>query len=431
MFAAGVSLLTGILFGLAPALKTSRVDVQQALRDGGRSIAGGRSLLGGALVVAEVALSMMLLIGAGLLIRSFAHLAAVDPGFDAPHVLSMQISINGRFKTKPELLAFNTQVLERVRGLPGVEAAGITHFLPLGRIIPGTGFWRADHPQPARGEEPITEVLCVMPGYFAAMNISLARGRVFNDQDRAGAPQRLVINQTLARQFFPNENPLGKHLKVYWGPVDAEIIGVVGDVRQTAIGTAPKPALFLPTLQFPTGPVNVVVRTHGDPKQLANAIQAQVHSIDRDLPISDVKTMDEYVSSSVSSSRFNTILLAGFAALALAMACVGIFGVVSYSVAQRTREIGVRRALGAGGASVMRLVLTQGLTLSVIGVGVGLAGAFAVTRILSSLLFGITPFDAVTFITVAMILTAVALLASLIPARRAARVDPMVALRYE
>jgi len=431
LFATAVSFLTGILFGLAPAFKAGKVDMQESLKDGGRSIAGGRSLIRSSLVVSEVALSMMLLVGAGLLIRSFARLAAVNPGFDAPHVLSMQVSVNGRFKTDAQLLNFNTQVLERVRALPEVEAAGITHFLPLGRIIPGTGFWRAEHPQPAPGEEPVTEVLCVMPGYFAAMNIPIERGRVFTDQDRAGAPQRLVINQTLARQFFPNEDPLGKHLKVMWGPVNAEIIGVVCDVHQTSLGKDPKPGLFLPTLQFPTSPVNIVVRTHGDPKQLANAIQAQIHSIDRDLPISDIKTMDEYVASSVSDSRFNTILLAGFAALALVMACVGIFGVVSYSVAQRTREIGVRRALGADAGSVMRMVLTQGMTVSVIGVAIGLAGAFAVTRVLSSLLFGVTPTDAVTFIGVATILTLVAFLASFLPARRAAKVDPMVALRYE
>jgi putative ABC transport system permease protein len=431
LFAAAVSLVTGILFGLAPAFKAGRVDMQESLKDGGRSVVGGRSLIRSTLVVAEVALSMMLLVGAGLLIRSFARLAAVNPGFDAPHVLSMQVSVGGRFKTDTQLLGFNTQLLERVRELPGVEAAGITHFLPLGRIIPGTGFYRADRPQPAPGEEPVTEVLCVMPGYFAAMNIPLERGRVFTDEDRAGAPQRLVINQTLARQFFPNEDPIGKHLKVWWGPVNAEIIGVVGDVRQAALGKDPKPGLFLPTLQFPTSPVNLVVRTHGDPKQLSNAIQAQVHSLDHDLPISDVKTMDEYVSSSVSSSRFNTILLAAFAALALLMACVGIFGVVSYSVAQRTREIGVRRALGANAGSVMRLVLTQGMTLSAIGVAIGLVGAFAVTRVLSSLLFGVTPTDSITFIGVAVILTAVAFLASFLPARRAAKVDPMVALRYE
>ena len=215
-----------------------------------------------------------------------------------------------------------------------------------------------------------------------------------------------------------------------WGPVNAEIIGVVGDVRQTSLGKDPKPGLFLPTLQFPTSPVNLVVRTHGDPKQLSNAIQAQVHLIDHDLPISDVKTMDEYVSSSVSASRFNTILLAAFAALALLMACVGIFGVVSYSVAQRTREIGVRRALGANAGSVMRLVLAQGMTLSVIGVAIGLAGAFGVTRA-DRVYYSASLTDFITFIGVAAILTAVAFLASFLPARRAAKVDPMVALRYE
>jgi putative ABC transport system permease protein len=432
LFTLGVSLATGILFGIAPALKAVRIDVQSALKDGGRGIAGGRSFTRGALVIAEIALSMILLVGAGLLIRSFSRLAAVDPGFDARHVLSMRLVEEGRFRANNAgMIAFNLRMLERVRAVPGVEAAGTSHFIPLGRMIPGTWFWRLDHPPPHHGEEPVTDVLCVLPGYFAAMNIPLERGRVFTEADRAGAPYRVVINQTLARDFFPSEDPIGKSLHVDWTQPAYEIIGVVGDVHQHSMGDVPKDEVFLPMLQNPTGPVYLVARTHGDPKLLASAIQAQIHSLDRDLPISYVKTMDEYVSGATAAPRFNTILLGGFAALALLLAAVGIFGVISYSVAQRTQEIGIRRALGANTSSVMQLVLAQALGLTAAGVAVGVGGAYALTRLMSTLLYGVTPTDVPTFAAVAATLSAVALLASYLPARKAAKVDPMVALRYE
>jgi putative ABC transport system permease protein len=433
LFTLAISVATGILFGLAPALKAARTDVHDALKAGGRGIAGGRSFLRSALVVGEFALSMILLVSAGLLIRSFARLANVNPGFDAPHVLTMQLATGGRFPDNQKFAEFNVQMLERVRAIPGVEAAGTSHFLPLGKIIPATGFWRADHPRPAHGEESITEVLVVMPGYFAAMNIPILGGRVFDDHDRASTTPQVVINQTVARQLYPGENPVGKSLYVQWGHenVPYEIAGVVGDVRQKGLGTDPKAGVFISNLQEPSGPSNLVVRTHGDPKMLALAIQKEIHTIDRDIPISGVKTMDEYVSASVAAPRFNTILLGVFAALALVLAAVGIFGVISYSVAQRTQELGIRRALGADSWSVMRLVLTQGIGLAGIGLAIGLAGAFAVTRLLESLLFGITATDPATFSVVAAILVAVAFLASYLPARRAAAVDPMVALRYE
>jgi putative ABC transport system permease protein len=432
LFTLAISLATGILFGLAPALKAARTDVHDALKAGGRGIASGRSFTRSVLVVAEVALSMILLVGAGLLIRSFAQLSHVDPGFDAPHVLTMQLATGGRFPTDQKFTEFNLNLLERVRAVPGVEAAGTSHFLPLGRIIPGTGFWRTDQPRPAHGSEPVTEVLVVMPGYFAAMNIPLLRGRVFEDRDRAvQKPHFVVINQTVARQFYPNENPIGKMLTVQWGADPYEIAGVVADVHQAAIATAPKPGVFISNLQEPSGPSNLVVRTHGDPKLQTQAIEREVHAIDREIAISDVKTMDEYVSASVAAPRFNTILLGAFAALALVLAAVGIFGVISYSVAQRTQELGIRRALGADTWSVMRLVLTQGLGLAGIGLAVGLAGAFAVTRLLESLLFGVTATDPLTFMAVGVMLTMVAMLASYLPARRAAGVDPIVALRDE
>ena len=281
-FTSAASLATGILFGLAPAIKAARSDIQQSLRDGGRGIAGGRSRLRNALVVAEVTLSMVLLVGAGLLIRSFARLASVTPGFDARHVLSMQLAEDGLFRKDEDLLLFNSEMLERVRRVPGVEAAGTSHFLPLGRIIPGTGFWRADRPRPNHGEEPVTEVLCVLPGYFAAMSIPLEQGRVFTERDRAGAPFAVVVNAALVRQIFPNEDPLGKRLYIQWGHPEAtyEIVGVVGDVRQQSLDQSAKPGLYLATLQEPTTPVYLVARTLGDPNQLARAIQAEIHCVE-------------------------------------------------------------------------------------------------------------------------------------------------------
>jgi putative ABC transport system permease protein len=323
--------------------------------------------------------------------------------------------------------------LERVRRLPGVEAAGTSHFLPLGRIIPGTGFWRADRPRPNHGEEPDTEVLCVMPGYFAAMSIPIERGRVFTDRDHGGAPFTVVVNDALARQIFPGEDALGKKLHIEWGRPETayEIIGVVGDVRQQSLDQPALPGLFLSTLQEPTTPVYLVARTFGDPRQLTHAIQAEIRSMNRAVPISEVRTMDAYVADSVAAPRFQAILLGGFAALAVLLAAVGIFGVISYAVAQRTQEIGVRRALGANTLGVMRLVLAQGLGLAVVGVAIGLAGGLAISRVLRTMLFGIAPTDALTFTSVAAGLLAVAFLASYLPARRAARIDPMRALRYE
>jgi putative ABC transport system permease protein len=433
LFALGLSAVTGILFGLAPVWRAVRSVIHQPLQEGARSITGARGRLGSLLVVGEVALAMVLATGAGLLIRSFARLSAVQPGFDAAHVLAMAINTSGRYQNDRELLDFKRQVLERVRAIPGVAAAATSHFLPLGRIIPGTAFRRADRPAPPPGDEPVTEVLVVMPGYFATMRIPLLRGRVFTDSDRQGAPPVLVINQTLAREFFSNEDPVGKHLFVWWGhPKQSyEIVGVVGDVHQKALGEQPKPGVFICDLQEPSGPVNLVVRAQGDPRRLVRAIESQVHAVDSEVPIAEVRTMDQYVSNSVAEPRFNTILLGSFAALALVLAAVGIFGVVSYSVAQRTRELGVRRALGADTAGVMRLVIGQGMTLVLIGVAAGAMGALALTRLLTSLLYGIAPGDPLTFAACAGVLMLAALAACYLPARRAAKIDPMVALRYE
>jgi putative ABC transport system permease protein len=430
LFATAISFATGVLFGLAPAFKAIRTDVQTSLKDGGRGVSPARSFARNALVVVEVALSMILLVGAGLLIRSFSKLASVNPGFDAQHVISMRLSEAGKYDEKTSV-EFNRQVLERVRAVPGVAAAGMSHFLPLSGLMSATGFWRADQPRPAHGEEPVTEVLVVMPGFFAAMNIPLIRGRVFDERDRSGAPNRVVINQTLANRFFPNEDPVGKVLTIQWGSEPYEIVGVVGDVRNRTLNAAPQPCVYVSNLQDPIAGGYLVARATGDPRQLVNAIRAEIRTLDRDLPLAEVKTMDEYVSSSVAAPRFNTILLGGFAALAVALAAVGIFGVISYSVTQRTRELGIRRALGADASDVVRLVLAHGGNLAACGIAIGAAGAIAATRLLRSLLYEVTPTDVTTFIAVAFLLACVAIAASYLPARRAATIDPAGALRYE
>jgi putative ABC transport system permease protein len=403
------------------------------LKEGARGISGSRGRTKAVLVVAEVSLAMTLAIGAGLLLRSFARLASINPGFAASHILSMEINFSGYLKdSDPRYLEFCHAMLERVRALPGVAAAGTSHFLPLGKIIPGTGFWRADRPTPPHGAEPVTEVLVVMPGYFAAMDIPIIRGRVFTEQDRKGAPLAVVVNKTLAREFYPGENPIGKPLTIQWGQGNPfQIVGVVGDVRQTSIKQAPKPGVFISNLQMPTGPLNLVVRTPLEPLKLRRAIEREVHSLNPEIAMSDVRTMDQYVTQSIAAPRFNTILLGGFSALALLLAAVGIFGVISYSVTQRTRELGIRRALGAGSGSIVGLVLSQGMRLSAIGIAVGGALSAAFSQALRKLLFDVAPTDFTTFGLVTLLLCGVSVAACYIPARRAAKLDPTAALRME
>ena len=432
-FAILATLATGVLFGLAPALRAGRVDLQDALKEGARGATTGRSRTRAALVVAEVALSMVLLVGAGLLIRSFARLLEVDPGFASNRVLTMRLSTAGRFQNLQQSAAFLDSMLDRVRSLPGVGAAGSIHFLPLSGLLSATGFWRDDQPQPSPGNEPVTQTFVITPGYFAAMGIPLARGRVFDERDRDGAPPVTIVNAELASRFFPGEDPIGKRLHVQWGrpQLKYEIVGVVGSIRHVGLEKAPEPALFLASRQEPHVFINLVVRTSGDAMSLVPAIKGEVRAVDRDIPISEVRTMDEYLTRSMARPRFNLVLIASFAGLALVLAAVGLFGVVSYSVAQRTHEIGIRRALGADDRQVVAMVVKQGMTLAAAGVVLGVAGAFALTRFLETLLFSVKRTDAPTYASVAAVLAAVALLASYLPARRAARVDPLAALRHE
>jgi putative ABC transport system permease protein len=428
-----VSLATGVVFGLLPALQASKPDLHAALKEGGRDRLGGgsRTRLRGLLVVAEVASAVVLLVGAGLLLKSFVRLRQVSPGFDTANVLTMQLSLPpSRYRDGASQAAFFRQLLQRVEALPGVRAAGAVAGLPLTGNMASRYFEIEGRPPRPAGEGLNANFNLASPGYFRALGVPLVSGRQFDERDASGAPEVVVVNETMARRFWPDEDPLGKRLRIANNPWRT-VVGVVADVKNDGLSAEPKPEMFYPLLQSPLPFMTLVVRTDTDPKTLAAAVGREVRAVDADEPVYDVKTMDERLAESVSPQRLTTLLVGVFAALAMTLAGVGIYGVISYSVAQRTREMGVRMALGAQKGDVLKLVLRQGLLLALAGVLIGLAGAFALTRVMSGLLYGVSVTDPATFAGVAVMLTAVALVACLVPALRAARVDPMVALRYE
>lgn len=433
LFALGISLLTAVLFGLVPALQVSRPQLQRTLQQGSqRTGVGGSRVFRQAFVIAEIALALLLLAGAGLLIRSFNRLVSVNPGFETAHLLTLEIFTSpAKYGDLQKRSQYVESILSEVRGVSGVDAAGSVHFLPLTGFVSGSCFGIAPGPQPDISS-PSSDFLVVTPGYFRAMGTPMLSGRDFGPQDRFGSPSVLIVNRAFARKFIADGNPIGKKLNVCWTvPNPVEIVGVVADARQTELKQPPQPTIFLANAQGPMYFARLVVRTRSDPRQMAHAVQAAVHRVDPDQAISDVETMQDVFSDSVSRPRFQLTLLLVFAGIAVLLASIGVYGVVSYSVSQRTQEIGIRLALGAGAADVSRLVLREGLLLGGLGVAVGLAGAVAFTRVLRSLLFEVTPTDPVTLGSVAGLLLAVAVAAALLPARRATKVDPMVALRYE
>ena len=430
-----IALGTGLLFGLVPALVASG-SANEALREGGRHGGGpgGRRALA-ILVVAEVALSLVLLTGAGLLIRSFSRLQNIDPGFRSAGLLTARVQLPAsRYDSDERSSRFYTDVLARVSGVPGVQSAAGVSFLPLAGLGIGTSFYRADGPPPAPGEAPSTDVRPVTPRFFRTMGIPHLAGRDFTDADRGDSPLVAVVSETLARRHFAGENPLGKRLHVSIGRppgMNLEIVGVVGDIKMTSLEGEARAAVYIPHTQLAIGLMTLVVRTDMAPLSLAGSVASAVQAIDPELPLADVQTMEEVVDANLARPRTVAVLLSAFALMALMLAGVGVYGVMAYTVTQRTQEIGVRMALGATPESVFRLVLGQALRLVAIGVIAGLAVAGALTGLLETLLYETEPTDPWTFGLTALVLVAVATVATYVPARRGTRIAPVEALRAE
>ncbi|HEY9479516.1 MAG TPA: ABC transporter permease [Gemmatimonadaceae bacterium] len=429
-----LALGTSIIFGLAPALQISRVELQATLRQGARgAIPRGRTRIRSVLVVVQIALAMVLLVGAGLMFGSFLRLQSVPVGFDASNVLTVPLQLPEERYADETRQAFFESVRARIASIPGVQYVGATSTDPLRQW----GFSNDVTPEDRAAEAPAGGFMqagwrSVTPGFFRAMGIPLLQGRLLTDADGAGGTQPVVITRSMASRLWPDDDPIGKRL--FWGGTDGAphtVVGVVGDIRDVQLDADPAPLLFLPYGEVPVPGMTLVIRTAGDPASVAGAVRREINAEDRELPLPEVSSLAESRSAAVAEPRFRMLLLAGFAAAALLLATVGIYGVMAFAVAQRTREIGVRIALGAHTRRVFALVLRQGMVLAGIGVIVGLAGSLAVTRFLQSLLFGISATDPVTLVAVALLLGAVTLIGAYLPARRAARIDPIVALREE
>jgi putative ABC transport system permease protein len=434
-----VSALTGIAFGLVPALQASKTELTGALKEGGRGTTEGlrRNRMRSLLVITEVALSLVLLIGAGLLIRSFVRLMQTDPGFDPSRVVALDIPLDRqRYATPEKQAAFFDQLVERVRQLPGVEAAGLVNNLPLSHSVDELTFNIAGRAPFQPGAEAEAHDTVVSPGYFEALKIPLREGRMFSRQDGANAPRVTLISQALARKYFEGQNPVGHQLVVDYDTQPAhvtyEIVGVVGDARRTSLETAAEPEFYVLYEQSPQRRMNLVARTSApDAASTTAALRGAVAELDRVQTVWQTRTLDQLVSASVAGRRFNMTLLGVFAFVALALAALGIYGVMAYSVTRRTHEVGVRMALGAQRGDVLRMIVGQGMTLALVGVAAGLAAALALTRVLAGLLYGVTATDPLTYAGLALLLAAIAFVSCYLPARRATKVDPMVALRYE
>jgi putative ABC transport system permease protein len=440
IFTVLVSLVTGLIFGLAPAMQSANFNLNDTLKESGRdSAAGSRgNRIRGLLVISEVAVSFILLIGAGLLINSFLHLRNVDPGFRAEKALTMKIVLpEVRYADKEQRGVFYRELIRRVETLPGVVSAAVATNLPLTETGNSVGVSIEGRADPAPDRVPIVITRIISPRYFETMGIPLLKGRAFTETDKteSESPSVIVVSETTARTFWPGEDALGKHIKIGRSNSDNKwltVVGVVKDVRQFELVVEPKPQMYLPFTQANFfEPRALVVKTNLPPLSLAATVRKTVWEIDKDQPVSDIASMETIVAESVARQRFSMLLLGVFAGLALVLAAVGIYGVMSYSVAQRTREIGIRMALGAQRSDVLKLTVGQGLRLATIGVAIGLVAAFVLTRVMASLLFGVSATDPTTFITISLVLMSVALMASYIPALRATKVDPMFALRYQ
>jgi putative ABC transport system permease protein len=440
LFTLGMAVVTGLLFGMVPALHATRVGLSGSLKEGGRgavtSRAGARAR--GTLVIAEMALAVMLLAGAGLLMRSFLRLQSVDPGFNPSQTLSFELSLpDSRYKADPPRFAFFDQLLPRLRALPGVRSAEAVMALPLSGMNFNISFSVTGRPPVPPAQEPAMEVRVATPGYFSAIGIPLKRGRWFTDDDRDGTPRVTLLTESAAQKYFPNEDPIGKTINLGWGrgagkaKAGGAVVGIIGDVKEAGLNEPDAPEIYLPYRQWPITSMSVVMKTTTPPESLAGAVQQEVHAIDPNLPVSNIGSLEKIISKSISQPRFYMLLLSIFASVALLLAAIGIFGVLSYAVSQRTREIGIRMALGAPGRTVVHLIVRQAMILVASGIAAGTIAALFVAGTLAKMLFSVTPTDPVTFAGVAAVLVGVALFASYLPARRATRVDPIVALRAE
>jgi len=435
-FALLLAVFTGVLFGLLPALHTAAGDVYETLRDGGRSgSVAGRERTRSLLVIVEIALSLVLLVGAGLMIRTFLRLAGSSLGFNPDQVLTAQLLLPGtKYPQLEDRVRFLNEALSRITALAGVESAGAVGFAPLSGFWGSTSFSIEGQPAPRSEALPHADFNVVSPSYFRTMQVPLLVGRDFAASDTASAPEVVLINQNLARQLWPNQNPVGKHLSpdpAMFGKTTWEIVGVVGDQKHFGVAEPTHATIYRPFAQESFPLITFALRTQVPPLTLAKAVRQAIWSVDKDQPISKIITMNEAAAESVTLRRVSMILLAMFAALAVFLAVVGLYGVMAHLVAQRTHEIGIRLALGARPKDISYLVVRQGVWLAAVGIFLGTVAALALTRLLTSLLFGVRPEDPATFTAVGLLLSGVAFLASYLPARRAAKVDPMVALRYE
>jgi putative ABC transport system permease protein len=435
-FTGAISILTAMACSLASAFEGSRTDVTQALAQGGRQIGGGlhHRRLRHAFVIAEIALAVVLLVGAGLMLRSFASMRQVDPGFDPTNVLTMRMQLpRAKYPDDAARIRFFREVTERVAALPGVQTAGAVSYLPMAGLGAATSFTIEGQPPSAPGQDKTTAVTVCENGFFRALKIPLLRGRLFTEQEMQQKRDVVVINEALARQYFPNEDPIGKRVTIDMTDpnVPTEIIGIVGNTRAIDLVTPAQPQGFWPHPQLAYNLMTLTVRTAGNPLGSAQAIEAQIHALDKDQPVSDLRTMEQWVARSLAQARFSSLLLLAFAALALMLAAVGIYGVMSYAVSQRTSEIGVRLAMGAEGKDIIRMIVGNGARLAGIGLALGLILAVALTRTLTSLLFQTIAADPLTYLFVTAVLGSVALLASYVPARRASKIPLVQALRYQ